>query len=284
MRSNEELIYDGDGERLDVFLTKYFEGEHTRSQIAKAIKDGQVTVNGTSVKAGYILEEGDAITSYFSLLPSHFPAQPENIPIDIVYEDEHLMIINKPTGMVVHPGNGNRSGTLLNALLHYGNDKLERAGIVHRLDKNTAGLMVVAKTASVQAKLSAMFETKQVKRTYIGLVEGVLHGSGTINKNIVRHPKIRTIFTTAEKGGRTAVTHYRVLENRPKTTLVEFQLETGRTHQIRVHAKSIGHPLVGDPEYNPKGGKGQELRSVAIEFVHPVSGELVAHEFFRTSS
>ena len=270
----KKILVETDGDRLDVFLTNFFNGEHTRSQINKAIKEGNVTVNGDLVKSGYILEQDDEIEA--DLTPQSHVATPEDIRLDIVYEDDCLMIINKPVGMVVHPGNGNKSGTLLNALLYYGNDKLERAGIVHRLDKNTSGLMVVAKTAKAQAKLSEMFERKEVKRTYVGLVEGVLYGSGTIDKNIVRHPKIRTIFTTADTGGRRAVTHYKVLENHAKTTTIQFQLETGRTHQIRVHAKSIGHPLVDDPEYNPKGGDGQKLQSVAIEFVHPVTKKSIS--------
>jgi len=276
--------------RLDVFLTQKYEGAHTRSQINNAIKSGNVTVNDVVItKSGYEVTDNDKVKAVIET--ENLTAEPENIPIEIVFEDEHLLIINKPRGMVVHPGAGNHSGTLLNALLylttppaseaplrggesfsHKGKVPLlfggvdarsadgvvERAGIVHRLDKNTAGLMVVAKTAFVQSKLAAMFEKHKVKRIYLGIVEGQMHGEGTIDKNIVRHPQKRTLYTTNDEirmpnsAGRRAITHFKVLETFAKHSLVQFRLETGRTHQIRVHCKSVGHPIVGDAEYNPK--------------------------------
>jgi 23S rRNA pseudouridine1911/1915/1917 synthase len=165
--------------------------------------------------------------------------------------------------------------------------RIERAGIVHRLDKNTAGLMVVAKTADVMAKMSKMFEQREVERTYVGLVEGVLRAEGTIDRNIARDPKHRTLYKTVATVGRRAVTHFCVLRNFSKWTLVEFRLETGRTHQIRVHAKSIGHPIVGDAEYNPnsslKGLSGQMLESVRISFVHPVTHQVMTFEIAQSS-
>jgi len=286
--------------RLDILLAGVFADTHTRSQITNAIKDGFVLVNGKVVtKPGTEVTPADVIDMLIE--KESMTAEAQDIKIDIVFEDEHLMIINKPRGMVVHPGAGNKSGTLLNGLLYLidntgdsdeSEDKaaLSRAGIVHRLDKNTAGLMIVAKTAPVQAKLAAMLEKHEIERVYHGIVEGVWEGQGTIDKNIVRDPKHRTLFKTAATGGRRAITHYKTLRvMRRGYSLVEFRLETGRTHQIRVHAKSVGHPLVGDPEYNPKyspfvkgvakqGGfkaSGQMLESVEISFVHPVTGKRV---------
>ena len=267
------------GERLDKYLTQRV--NCTRSRL----KHAKILLNGAAVKSGTTLRAGDVIE--IETADNQTTAEPENVDLDIIYEDDYLLIINKPRGMVVHPGAGVHSGTVLNALLGreihiprrltapplYLKGELLRAGIVHRLDKNTAGLMVVAKTAEVQAKLGKMFEAHAVRRTYIGLVEGVLRGEGTIDKNIVRDKNHRTLFTVAVSGGRRAITHYTVLRNFSKWTLVKFDLETGRTHQIRVHCKSIGHAIVGDPEYNPnssiKNLSGQMLESVEIEFMHP---------------
>jgi len=280
--------------RLDILLAGVFADTHTRSQITNVIKGGYVTVNGKVVtKPGTEVTPDDIINMLVIKEPE--ATEPEDISIDIVFEDEHLMIINKSRGMVVHPGAGNKSGTLLNGLLYLIDNTgepdlsesdesnkvaLSRAGIVHRLDKNTAGLMVVAKTALVQAKLAAMLEKHEIERVYHGIVEGIWDGEGTIDKNIVRDPKNRTLFTTigckvSRESGRRAVTHYKVLKAFKKHSLVEFRLETGRTHQIRVHAKFVGHPLVGDPEYNPNSSvkaSGQMLESIEIAFIHPVTG------------
>ena len=189
--------------------------------------------------------------------------------LDIVYENNDLLIVNKPRGMVTHHGAGVTSGTLQDLLEEYNGAGLDRAGIVHRLDKNTSGLLVVAKNAATQERLSQMFRDRRVKRTYIGIVEGIIHTNGTINKNLIRSPRQRTKYITTKQGGREAITHYEVIEAFKRHTLVRFNLETGRTHQIRVHCKSIGHPLVGDIEYNPKSSikmHGQMLESVAIAF------------------
>lgn len=253
--------------RVDKFLMERYP-DVTRSQITAAIKRGDFTVNGAVVKAGYELRDTDVVAG--ELKPVVVTAEPEAIPLDVVYEDEHLMVINKPRGMVVHPGAGVKAGTVLNALLGRGQGHLERAGIVHRLDKNTAGLLVVAKTAAAQAELAKMFEQHTIKRTYWGLVEGRVAGDMTIDQNIIRHPNKRTIFTVTKQGGRRAVTHLHVLERYARHTLCEFTLETGRTHQIRVHCKAIHHPIVGDPEYN--SGDGQMLEALCLDFVHPMTG------------
>ena len=253
--------------RLDKYLAAKYP-DQTRSQLTAAIKRGDFTVNGERVKAGYELRPDDVVDGEL-----HLPAVgavAEDLPLDIVYEDEYLMVVNKPRGMVVHPGAGVHSGTLLNALLGRGQGNLERAGIVHRLDKNTAGLLIVAKTLACQQKLATMFARHDVTRVYHGLVEGKVPSDMTIDKNIIRHPTHRTIFTTTEHGGRRAVTYLRVLERYAHHTLCEFTLATGRTHQIRVHCKSINHPLVGDPEYNT--GDGQMLEAVQLKFVHPMTG------------
>ena len=220
--------------RLDKYLCEQYPAV-TRSQIVAAIKRGDFTVNGKTVKAGYELRDTDQVAG--ELQPVVLTAEPENLALDVVYEDEHLMVINKPRGMVVHPGAGVKSGTVLNALLGRGQEHLERAGIVHRLDKNTAGLLVIAKTTACQSALAKMFEKHAIQRTYWGLVDGKVAGDMTIEKNIIRHPQHRTIFTVTECGGRRAVTHLKVLERYARHTLCEFVLETGRTHQIRVHCK-----------------------------------------------
>ena len=231
--------------RLDKYLLAKYP-QVTRSQITVAIKRGNFTVNGEIVKAGYELRPTDQVLGEWQ--PVALTAEPEKIPLDIVYEDEYLMVINKPRGMVVHPGAGVKTGTVLNALLGRGQGHLERAGIVHRLDKNTAGLLIVAKTADCQQRLGRMFERHAIKRTYWGLVDGVVNADQTIDRNLKRHPQHRTIFTVTEQGGRRAVTHLHVLERYAKHTLCEFTLETVRTHQLRVHCKAIHHPILGDPE------------------------------------
>ena len=256
--------------RVDKYLTAQYP-HLSRSQITAALKRGDFTVNGQVVKAGYELRPTDVVAG--EIKTPVVTAEPETIPLDVVYEDEDLLIINKPRGMVVHPGAGVKSGTVLNALLGRGQGHLERAGIVHRLDKNTAGLLIVAKTAVCQQRLGRMFEKHEIVRTYWGLLDGRVAGDMTIDKNIIRHPQHRTIFTTTATGGRRAVTHLKVLERYARHTLCEFTLETGRTHQIRVHCRSIGHPILGDPEYN--SGSGQMLEALRLDFTHPITGVAV---------
>lgn len=252
--------------RLDKYLAAKYP-DQTRSQLTAAIKRGDFTVNGSTVKAGYELRPDDVVGGELHLPTT--TAVAEDLPLDIVYEDEYLMVLNKPRGMVVHPGAGVHRGTVLNALLGRGQGHLERAGIVHRLDKNTAGLLIVAKTLPCQQKLAAMFARHAIVRTYHGLVDGKVAEDMVIDQNIIRHPTHRTIFTTTAHGGRRAVTHLHVLERYAHHTLCEFTLETGRTHQIRVHCRAIGHPLLGDPEYNT--GNGQMLEAVRLKFMHPIT-------------
>lgn len=252
--------------RLDKYLAAKYP-DQTRSQLTAAIKRGDFTVNGSTVKAGYELRPDDVVSGELHLPTT--TAVAEDLPLDIVYEDEYLMVLNKPRGMVVHPGAGVHRGTVLNALLGRGQGHLERAGIVHRLDKNTAGLLIVAKTLPCQQKLAAMFARHAIVRTYHGLVDGKVAEDMVIDQNIIRHPTHRTIFTTTAHGGRRAVTHLHVLERYAHHTLCEFTLETGRTHQIRVHCRAIGHPLLGDPEYNT--GNGQMLEAVRLKFMHPIT-------------
>ena len=269
------------GKRADVFLAE--KTDLTRSYLKKLFDLELVKVLDASVKSKYVIKGEvefnlslpDAESSY---------AEPENIPIDVVYQDEDIAVINKAQGMTVHAGNGNKDKTLVNALLyHIGNlsgiNGVIRPGIVHRIDKNTSGLLVVAKNDKAHLSLAKQIESKTCKRVYVALLEGVLkEDSGTIETFIGRDPRCRTKMAVT-KSGRNAVTDFKVLKRFSKYTLCEFSLRTGRTHQIRVHAKHIGHPVVGDPEYGYKNQKfnlnGQLLHAKMLEFVHPTSGEKV---------
>jgi len=276
---NDTFIVESDqvGVRLDVFLTNRLEGV-TRSAVLRLIENAAVLVNGEAVKAGYKTRVGDSI--FINLPECGEPeALPEDIPLDVVFEDSDIIVVNKPQGMVVHPAAGHYSGTLVNALLHRcagslsGINGVLRPGIVHRIDKDTSGLIVVAKNDAAHQALAAQLAERTMKRTYVAVAVGNFKvDDGTINKPIARDPKDRKKMGI-HPNGREAVTHYTVLERFNGYTLIEARLETGRTHQIRVHMASINRPLLGDVVYGaekqPYGLCGQILHATAIGFIHP---------------
>ena len=271
------------GERLDVFLTEQNQ-DFSRSHVQKLIADGKVMVNGQQRKANFKLTAGDEITLE---IPEAVEAEilPEDIPLDILYEDKDLIVINKARGMVVHPAAGVFSGTLVNALMHHCTDLSGingelRPGIVHRLDKDTSGVMVAAKSDKAHLSLAQQIKDKTAHRIYQAIVYGnIKEEAGIIRGDIGRHPVDRKKMAIVQDG-KSAVTHFKVLERFGEYTLVECALETGRTHQIRVHMTHIGHPLVGDPKYGTNGKRkdnfsiqGQALHSMSLELDHPVTGE-----------
>jgi 23S rRNA pseudouridine1911/1915/1917 synthase len=270
------------GRRLDQALAEMLP-EFSRSRIQSWIEEGQVLLAGAPAKTRQKVWGGEALSVAPIAHPSETEAAPEAIPLDIVYEDEAILVLNKPAGLVVHPGSGNWTGTLLNALLHHAPQlrQVPRAGIVHRLDKDTSGLMVVAKSIEAQTDLVRQLQARSVSRIYLAVVEGDAAEAGSVDAPIGRHPRERTKMAVVERG-KPAVTHFRVLERLPHHTLVECKLETGRTHQIRVHMQSIGHPLVGDPVYGSRGERKlfhrQALHATRLALLHPVSGELMAWE------
>ena len=243
--------------RVDKFLMNFVENA-TRNKVQQAAKNGNVFVNGNTVKQNYRVKAGDEVKVLFEHPPYEYLLTPEDIPLDVVYEDDALLVVNKPAGMVVHPGHGNYSGTLINALVYHfenlPNNSSERPGLVHRIDKDTSGLLVVAKTENAMTHLTQQFFHKTSEREYVALVWGnVEDDEGTIEGNIGRNPKNRLqniVFEGDEaENGNPAVTHYKVLERFGYVTLVSCKLETGRTHQIRVHMKYIGHTLFNDERY-----------------------------------
>lgn len=271
-------------ERLDVYLSEKL--DKTRSAVKKLVEDKNVTVNGKVEKAGKTLKEGDEITVVLPD-PVKLDLEAENIPLDIIYQDEDIAIINKPQGMTVHAGNGVHGSTLVNALLYHldslsGINGVIRPGIVHRIDKDTSGLLVVAKNDAAHVSLSEQIKNKTCRRIYLALVEGIVkENDGVIDTFIGRSDKNRTMMAV-KSDGRRAVTHYKVIRRYKDYTLMEFSLETGRTHQIRVHTKYLGHPVVGDPVYGYKTQKfrlnGQLLHAFRLELTHPKSGERMAFE------
>ncbi|MCD7728760.1 MAG: RluA family pseudouridine synthase [Clostridia bacterium] len=276
-----------DCNRLDIYLSGQMP-ELTRSAIKKIFDNGGVKQGGRAAKASQPVKCGDVIE--VDIPPAHeYFAKPENIPIDIIWQDEHLAVINKPQGMTVHMGNGNYEGTLVNALL-YNLDNLSgingviRPGIVHRIDKDTSGLLVVAKNDAAHLNLSKQIENKTCFRQYIALLEGNLKDdSGTVTTYIGRDPRDRVKMAVVPEGkGKLAITEYEVQSRYEGYTLCRFNLKTGRTHQIRVHARYLGHPVVGDPVYGIKKQKfslnGQLLHAWRLEFDHPVTGERMSFE------
>ena len=273
------------GQRADVGLAALL--ELTRSNMQKLLDEGRA-VRGTKVlKSNYKLKLGEEITVTLPE-PQSLDVQPENIPLDIIYEDEDVVVVNKARGMVVHPAAGNYSGTLVNALLYHcknlsGINGVIRPGIVHRLDKDTSGIMICAKNDAAHVSLSQQIQAKTAKRTYLAVVRGnIKTDSGVIETQIARDKNDRKKMAVVKEGGRDAVTEYEVLERFGKYTLVRCRLRTGRTHQIRVHMEYLGYPLVGDPKYSPMKTqfaiKGQALHSQTLEFTHPRTGERMQFE------
>ncbi|MBI4389889.1 MAG: RluA family pseudouridine synthase [Nitrospinae bacterium] len=285
--------------RLDVFLTEV-QSEISRSYVQKLIESGQVTVNGVLARSSYKLKVGDRVEMAIPE-PSPLEVTPEDIPLNIVYEDSSILIVDKPAGMVVHPAPGHSGGTLVNALLyHY--SKLpralsgtgpgaavicgvERPGIVHRLDKDTSGLIAVAKTDAAQQSLSRQFKDRDIKKIYLALALGaVKNSSGTIDAPIARHKVQRKKMATAREGGRSAETRYEVVRRFEWFSYLRLRPKTGRTHQIRVHLASIGHPILGDALYGGNAGPKrprmprQALHAHKLELIHPQTGEWMSFE------
>ncbi len=270
------------GQRLDQLLLARYEG-NTRSYLQRLIRDGFVSVNGAPAKTGRKMRRKDRVAIEFPPV-KETEIKAENLPIDILYEDNDLIIVNKPRGMVVHPAPGHMSGTLVNALLYHCKDSLSgingvlRPGIVHRIDRDTSGSLIVCKNDSAHQAVAAQLKEHSVTRKYRAIVYGLLREDGTIRTTIGRHPQRRKEMAVNVPGGKDAVTHFHVLETFDGFSYLECQLETGRTHQIRVHMKSIGHPVLGDLLYGPKNcpipsPPAQMLHALTIGLIHPTTGE-----------
>lgn len=278
------IVSENDNNRIDKYLADKLEG-FTRNNIQNLIDKGNVTVNGKVVKSNYKPRCNDEIKVVIPE-PIILDVVPQDIPLDIVYEDDDVLVINKPQGMVVHPACGNYEGTLVNALLNYCKDSLSeingviRPGIVHRIDKDTSGLLLVAKSNRAHLSLAEQIKEHSARREYLALTIGEIKEDGTINAPIGRSEKDRKKMAVTQKNSRDAVTHYHVREKYEGYTLLECKLETGRTHQIRVHLASIGKPILGDSVYGPKKQKfnlnGQMLHAYKIGFKHPVTGETMS--------
>ena len=277
-------VADNENLRIDKYISNLY-SEYTRNNIQNLIDNGGVTVNLKTVKSNYKVRMGDEITVEIPE-PKELDIKAENIPLDIVYEDSDILVINKPKGMVVHPACGNYEGTLVNALLGYCKDSLSeingiiRPGIVHRIDKDTSGLLLVAKNNRAHLSLAEQIKEHSAKREYLALVIGEVKEDGTVNLPIGRCEKDRKKMAVTYKNSKEAVTHYFVKERYEGYTLLECKLETGRTHQIRVHLSHIGKPILGDNVYGPKKQKiiinGQMLHAHRIEFTHPTSGKAMS--------
>jgi len=276
------IISDTSGQRIDIWLSDKI-NKYSRTYFQKLIDEKRVTVNEKAVKSNYRLKNGDTVRVEIPE-PLRLDVKPEKIDLDILYEDEYIIVVDKPKGMVVHPAFGNYSGTLVNALMEHCKENLSdingviRPGIVHRIDKDTSGVLVVAKTNMAHEKLAEKLKSHDIKRVYIALVHGTIsEDSGKIDAPIGRHRVERKKMAVNVKSGRRAVTHFKVLERFKDATYIEVTLETGRTHQIRVHMAYIGHPVIGDTIYGRKNHKfdinGQALHAMILGFEHPVTDE-----------
>jgi 23S rRNA pseudouridine1911/1915/1917 synthase len=277
------------GMRLDAALAQLFP-EHSRSRLQAWMKEGRVSVDGAGADAKRKVFGGEVVRVAVEAPTVEGVHRAEAIDLQVVFEDDHLLVIDKPAGLVVHPGSGNWSGTMMNALLHHAPQlaSVPRAGIVHRLDKDTSGLLVVARTLAAQTDLVRQLQARSVKRHYLALVHGAVGAAGSVDAPIGRHPVQRTKMAIATRGGsgRDALTHYAPRERFAASTLVECQLATGRTHQIRVHMASIGHPLVGDPVYGKRKSADavldafprQALHAWRLALVHPATGAEMSWE------
>lgn len=270
-------------ERLDKYIASHT--DYSRVMVSKMLDAEYIKVNNKIEKASYKVKENDVI-EILDGFKEEINIVPTKMDIDIVYEDEHLMIVNKPSGLVVHPGSGNYDNTLVNGLMHYTNNLSdvngeERPGIVHRIDKDTSGLLLVAKTNEAHAILTDYFKNKEVKREYLALITGVFpHETATIDAPIGRDPKDRKKMTVTDVNAKEAITHLKVIKRFQNHTLVSLNLETGRTHQIRVHMKYIGYPVFNDPVYTNKKTTefGQFLHSHKMDFIHPITKEKMHFE------
>lgn len=276
------------GKRLDQFLNEMFP-EYSRSFLQKIIKENKVFVNDKNIKAGYKINPNDRIMVQIEP-PRELKIEAEDIPLDILYEDRDIIVVNKPKQMVVHPAPGHYSGTLVNALLYHCKDSLSgingvlRPGIVHRIDQDTTGVLVICKNDNAHRLIAAQLKEHSIKRTYFAIVHGSLkEEKGTVESTIGRHPVDRKKMAMNVKNGKHAITHYRVLDRlNGKYTYIACELETGRTHQIRVHMASLGHPILGDTVYGPKKCpfhlQGQTLHAGVLGIIHPATGEYMEFE------
>lgn len=274
------------GERIDKYLSEW-NTQWSRSYIQKLIKDGHVQIENVPVKTNYKIKNEDRISVEIPPVQD-VEIVPEDIPLDILYEDAYLLIVNKPKGMVVHPAAGHTGGTLVNAVMHHCKDHLSgingelRPGIVHRIDRDTTGALVICKDDVTHRDIAQQLKEHSITRKYRAIVMGSLKSDGTVEGPIGRHPVDRKKMAINHRSGKPAVTHYHILENLGKYTYIECELETGRTHQIRVHMSSIGHPLLGDEVYcrakAPYKLEGQVLHAMVLGFRHPATGEYLQVE------
>ena len=287
MQIKEFQSEENAGERIDKFLTEKVP-ELSRSYIQKLIKEKNVKVNSTVIKSNYKVAKGDQIQITIPDLTEP-DILPENIPLDILYEDDDILVVNKPKGMVVHPAAGHYTGTLVNAIMYHCHNDLSgingvlRPGIVHRIDKDTTGSLIICKNDEAHRKIAEQLKEHSITRKYRAIVYGrISNDEGVVDAPIGRHPTDRKKMAINERNGKPAITHYKVLERFEKYTYIECQLETGRTHQIRVHMTSIGHPLLGDEVYGnakcPFKLEGQTLHAMTIGFIHPSTNQYVEYE------